>query len=108
VWYRTFTKRPLLIRDFSHYRIENPLIRFTPEQLLQDVRQFTRKAHLDDERQLLERAAQLAKDPRHFVRSQNVTKEEKVALQDERTRRFNQPPALYLTIIVCSIGAAVQ
>ncbi|KAL8865791.1 MAG: hypothetical protein Q9174_006692, partial [Haloplaca sp. 1 TL-2023] len=102
------SRRTSLIQIFSHNRIENPLIHLTPEQLLRDVRYFAQIAHLDHERALLERAAQLAKDPQQFAASKALTADEELALKHERTRRFrSQPPALYLTIIVCSIGAAV-
>lgn len=88
--------------------IENPLSHLTPEQLQHDVRAFARKTGLEEYQELLEKGARIAKDPMHFVGIPGVTEEEKQALRDEKSRRFRQPPALYLTIIICSIGAAVQ
>lgn len=43
-----------------------------------------------------------------FESVDGLTEEEKQALGDEKKHRFKQPRALYLTIIICSIGAAVQ
>ncbi|KAL8855821.1 MAG: hypothetical protein Q9178_007536 [Gyalolechia marmorata] len=88
--------------------IENPLNHLTPEQLQRDVRAFTREKGLDEYAELLERGAQIAKDPQFFEAISGVTDREKQALRDERSRRFRQPRALYLTIVICSIGAAVQ
>ncbi|KAL8777239.1 MAG: hypothetical protein Q9213_007952 [Squamulea squamosa] len=88
--------------------IENPLSHLTPEQLERDVRAFARLKGLDDYLDLLERGAQIAKDPQLYESIHGVTENEKRALRDERYRRFRQPRALYLTIVICSVGAAVQ
>ena len=88
--------------------IENPLSHLTPEQLQRDVRDFARRNGLDAHLELLERAAQIAKDPQFFEAVPGVTETEKHALHDERHHSFRQPRALYLTIVICSIGAAVQ
>ncbi|KAL8678380.1 MAG: hypothetical protein Q9186_005274 [Xanthomendoza sp. 1 TL-2023] len=88
--------------------IENPLSHLTPEQLQRDVHTFARSKELEEHSQLLQKGAQIAKDPQFFETIPGVTEVEKQALRDEKYHRFNQPRALYLTIIVCSIGAAVQ
>ncbi|KAL8736356.1 MAG: hypothetical protein Q9181_002461 [Wetmoreana brouardii] len=88
--------------------IENPLIHVTPEQLKRDVRAFVRSTGLEEHLELFRKGAQIAKDPRIFEAIPGVTDVEKKALREEKSRRFRQPPALYLTIIICSIGAAVQ
>ncbi|KAL8704121.1 MAG: hypothetical protein Q9201_002705 [Fulgogasparrea decipioides] len=88
--------------------IENPLIHVTPEQLKRDVRAFVRSTGLEEHLELFRKGAQIAKDSRIFEAIPDVTDVEKKALREEKTRRFRQPPALYLTIIICSIGAAVQ
>ncbi|KAF6226064.1 hypothetical protein HO133_008928 [Letharia lupina] len=88
--------------------IENPLAHLTPEQLLRDVRDFARANHLEEHVELLKKGAQVAKDPRFYEAIRGITETEKQALRDEEYRRFKQPIALYLTIITCSVGAAVQ
>ncbi|KAL9010500.1 MAG: hypothetical protein Q9173_004572 [Seirophora scorigena] len=87
-------------------RIENPLSHLTPDQLERDARAFARHEGLDAD--LIIKGARIAKDPQYFATIPGVTEEEKLALQDEKRHRFRQPSALYLTIVVCSIGAAVQ
>ena len=90
------------------YSIENPLAHLTPEQLLRDVRDFAREQRLEPHVEILKKGAQIAKDPRFFEAIRGITEPEKQALRDEENHRFKQPIALYLTIITCSVGAAVQ
>ena len=97
---------PLLTR--GQCRIENPLGYLTPEQLLRDVRDFARTKKLEEHLDLLKKGAQIAKDPRCFEVVRGITESEKRALHNESYRRFRQPAALYITIIVCCIGATVQ
>lgn len=89
-------------------RIENPLGHLTPEQLLRDVREFARSKGLDEYLSLLKKGAQIAKDPRCYEVVRGITDSEKEALYNEENHRFRQPFALYATIAVCSVGAAVQ
>lgn len=96
------------LTDGHTHSIENPLSHLTPEQLQRDVRTFAREKGLEEYSDLLERGAHIAKDPQFFEAIQGVTEREKQALRDERTRSFRQPRALYLTIVICSVGAAVQ
>lgn len=88
--------------------IENPLGHLTPEQLLRDVREFARSKGLDEYLSLLKKGAQIAKDPRSYEVVRGITDAEKEALYNEENHRFRQPFSLYITIIVCSVGAAVQ
>ena len=88
--------------------IENPLGHLTPEQLLRDVRDFARSKNLEAHLDLLKKGAQIAKDPRFYEAIRGITEEEKKALHNEDYHRFRQPIALYLTVITCSVGAAVQ
>ncbi|KAL8960157.1 MAG: hypothetical protein Q9193_003093 [Seirophora villosa] len=74
--------------------------------LERDARDFARRVGLDPD--LIIKGARIAKDPQYFTTIPGVTEEEKRALQGEKRHRFRQPSALYLTILVCSIGAAVQ
>ncbi|KAL8651643.1 MAG: hypothetical protein Q9210_003145 [Variospora velana] len=86
--------------------IENPLNHLTPDLLERDARRFARLAELDED--LVVKGARIAKDPQYIATIPGVTEDERAALHDERRHRFHQPAALYLTITVCSIGAAVQ
>ncbi|KAL9594523.1 MAG: hypothetical protein Q9219_006987 [cf. Caloplaca sp. 3 TL-2023] len=88
--------------------IENPLSHLTPDQLQRDARSFARDAGLEGYKDLIEKGARIAKDPQFFEAIPGVKQDEITALWDEKTHRFRQPSALYLTILICSIGAAVQ
>lgn len=98
----------LRLLRLCHGSIENPLAHLTPEQLLRDVRDFARTNHLEELAELLKKGAQVAKDPRFFEAIRGITEVEKQALRDEENHRFKQPIALYITIITCCVGAAVQ
>ncbi|KAI4212338.1 MAG: hypothetical protein LQ351_004908 [Letrouitia transgressa] len=88
--------------------IENPLAHHTPESLLKDVTDFAHNKGLAEHLSVLKKGAQIAKDPRFFETVRGITDYEKQALRDEDHHRFRQPFPLYLTIITCCIGAAVQ
>ena len=98
----------LYLLGLPHDSIENPLAHLTPEQLLRDVRDFARAYRLDDHVELLKKGAQVAKDPRFFEAIRGITEVEKQALRDEENHRFKQPVSLYITIVTCCVGAAVQ
>lgn len=56
----------------------------------------------------LKKGALVAKDPVAFESVPGITEAECTALSDEVLHKWRQPRALYFTIILCSIGAAVQ
>ena len=80
----------------------------TPEKLLRDVREFARSKGLDQHLSLLKKGAQIAADPAVYTVVRGITERERQALYDEEHHRFKQPVALYVTVIVCCVGAAVQ
>ncbi|OQV01316.1 hypothetical protein CLAIMM_06697 [Cladophialophora immunda] len=97
--------------DLNHNtsaKITNPLAGIPAEELLQDVKNFAQGNDLVDILLLLERGALVAQDPAAFDSVDGITDAEKTALQDEILRKWRQPWTLYLTIALCSIGAAVQ
>ena len=51
---------------------------------------------------------QVAKDPPEFEEVPGITEPEKEAIRNEVLHKWRQPRSLYFTIILCSIGAAVQ
>jgi sugar porter (SP) family MFS transporter len=88
-------------------RVQNPLAHLTQEQLLLDVDNFCSNNNLSDLSDDIRRGALVAQSPHDFGHV-NLTAEERDAIQREVTHRWKHPLALYLTIIVCSVGAAVQ
>lgn len=77
-------------------------------ELIADVENFAKEHNLVEITPLLIRGAQIAKDPPNFEAVEGITEPEKEAIRNEVLHKWRQPKALYFTIILCSIGAAVQ
>ncbi|GME57125.1 putative sugar transporter protein [Neofusicoccum parvum] len=89
-------------------KIKNPLAGLSKEQLAYQVEEFAKEHNMTDRLDLLQRGALVAQDPAEFESVPGLTEEEKDALRNEVTHKWRQPKALYFTVILCSIGAAVQ
>jgi hypothetical protein len=89
-------------------RIKNPLAGIPKAQLLSDVEEFAREKELTDILVLLKKGALVAQDPPSFETIEELDEDDKTTLRREITHRWSQPRVLYLTIGLCSIGAAVQ
>lgn len=89
-------------------RIANPLADVPYESLMQDVEVFAKEKGLEDMIDTLKRGALVAQNPTKWDEIQGILPEESEYLQQEQDHRWRHPFALYFTIIVCSIGAAVQ
>ena len=57
---------------------------------------------------LLKKGALVAQDPPAFESIAELDEVERDALRNEVLHKWRQPGALYFTVILCSIGAAVQ
>lgn len=90
------------------FRIKNPLAHVSHDEMIRDVKEFAREKDLVDIEPLLVKGAFIAKDPPAFESVEGVTEDEKTAIRNEVLHKWRQPGALYYTIILCSIGAAVQ
>lgn len=79
--------------------------------LLRQVDEFANLRGLSDIAPLLKKGALIAQDPTNY---EDITGEyaledyEVEALRNEVLHKWRQPIALYVTIITCSVGAAVQ
>lgn len=89
-------------------KIKNPLAHVPITELIQDVKHFASENALTEHTDLLIRGALVAKDPPNFESVDGITEHEKEAIRNEVLHKWRQPKALYFTIILCSIGAAVQ
>ncbi|KAJ5094967.1 galactose-proton symport [Penicillium argentinense] len=89
-------------------RIKNPLADLTKERVLDDVERFAQEHQLQEILPELKKGALVARDPGEFESVPGLTDDEIKVLQDEVLHKWRQPRALYFTIILCSIGAAVQ
>ena len=72
------------------------------------MEEFCRDARLSDQIPLFQKGALVAQDPAAFENVIELDQVERAALRDEVLYRWRQPRALYLTVILCSVGAAVQ
>ncbi|KAG6115431.1 hypothetical protein E4U13_002780 [Claviceps humidiphila] len=90
--------------------IENPLRHLSRDELFEKVSVFHDHKHLQDhiDLSLLQRGALVAQNPANFEALDLLDDVEKNALRQEHTHRWKHPWALYYTIILNSIAAAIQ
>lgn len=92
-------------------KIKNPLDGIPRDELMRDVEIFAQQKGLVEHLPLLRKGALLAQDPDNYDNiggDEELTWEEKDVLQREKEHRWRLPFKLYLTIVTCAIGAAVQ
>ncbi|KAI3558852.1 hypothetical protein CABS02_00892 [Colletotrichum abscissum] len=89
--------------------IKNPLKGIPKAQLLEQVTAYRRKHDLpEDILPLLKKGALVAQNPALFESIEELDEAERDALRQEVTHRWKHPWALYYTIILNSIAAAIQ
>ena len=74
---------------------------------MKDVELFAEEKGLTEHVDLLKRGALIAQDPGN-MENLDLLEDEKEALRYEADHKWKHPIRLYYTIILCSIGAAVQ
>ncbi|EPS44823.1 hypothetical protein H072_1179 [Dactylellina haptotyla CBS 200.50] len=89
-------------------KIKNPLAGLSQEELFAGVDRFVDENDLVDLRDDIRKGALVAQDPGNYEKIVELNEEERQVLKDEAEHIYKQPWALYTSIIVCSIGAAVQ
>ncbi|KAI2731745.1 hypothetical protein DTO012A8_10241 [Penicillium roqueforti] len=89
-------------------RIKNPLADLTKTQVLRNVEEFAEEYNVTNILPELKKGALVARDPAEFETVADLTELELTALRDEVAHKWRQPRSLYFTIVLCSIGAAVQ
>lgn len=80
----------------------------TKEEVAADVDQFVQEHGFQEQRDVLIRGALIAKDPADFEDVPGITEDETAVIKKEVLHKWHQPWRLYFTIVLCSIGAAVQ
>ncbi|KAL2354413.1 hypothetical protein BJ546DRAFT_949636 [Cryomyces antarcticus] len=89
-------------------KIKNPLAGVPRGKLLADVEEFARTHELEEITGLLQKGALVAQDPAEFETVEGLTDQERESLRNEVIHKWRQPRSLYMTVILCSVGAAVQ
>jgi len=105
--------RPVTVNLNSNLeaKIQNPLAGVPQAALLSRVDHFAETRGLKHVLPLLRKGALVAKDPTNYedITGEEALDEDEIeALRDEVLHKWRQPKALYITIVLCSIGAAVQ
>jgi hypothetical protein len=75
---------------------------------MKDVEDFANEKGLTDIIPMLKKGALVAQNPTNFEQIETLDETERDALRTEKARKWHHPLKLYFTIVVCSIGAAVQ
>ncbi|KAL1869994.1 hypothetical protein VTK73DRAFT_2837 [Phialemonium thermophilum] len=89
--------------------IRNPLRGIPRDKLLADVARFQQEKGLpEDILPLLQKGALVAQDPAGFEHLDVLDEDDRRALREEVTHRWKHPWALYYTIALNSIAAAIQ
>ncbi|KAF8645383.1 hypothetical protein AX16_007885 [Volvariella volvacea WC 439] len=89
-------------------KIQNPLYGIPRETLFAQVEDFAREKGMEDITPLLKKGALLAQNPKDFENISELDEADREIIRRETTHKWSQPRDLYLTVIICSIAAAVQ
>lgn len=99
------------LNDNLEAKIKNPLASYSKHELFAQVEEFAHEKGLVEHIPILRKGALVAQDPDNYDKisgAEKLSEEECEALQNEVLHKWRVPRLLYLTIITCSIGAAVQ
>lgn len=100
--------RKALPRLLTSLRIANPLADIPYDTLMKDVEEFAQEKGIEDLTENLKKGALVAQNPNRWNEIEGISSEEEHFLQQEHDHKWKHPLSLYVTIVVCSIGAAVQ
>lgn len=89
-------------------RIRNPLTDIPKGQLLEDVERFAHQHNLVDALSYLSKGALVAQAPEDIDNIAELDEDDRQTLKTEKQHRWKHPKALYLTILLNSISAAIQ
>ncbi|RMY63576.1 hypothetical protein D0864_12596 [Hortaea werneckii] len=88
--------------------IRNPLLDIPKDQLMADVESFAERHGMSEHLPLLRKGALVAQSPADFENISELDDADRDALRTEITHRWKHPWALYMTIVLNSIAAAIQ
>ncbi|WVQ73793.1 hypothetical protein IAR50_003373 [Cryptococcus sp. DSM 104548] len=89
-------------------KIQNPLFGKTKEELFYEADSFCEEFGFTDKKELFRKGALLAQNPHKFDQYEELDVQDKAVILREKTHKWSQPKALIFTVILASIGAAVQ
>ncbi|EKV13094.1 MFS sugar transporter, putative [Penicillium digitatum] len=88
--------------------IKNPLAGIPHTQLMADVTVYATEYDLEDILPLLQKGALVAQSPAGIDEISELNDDDRRVLYEEHNRRWKHPFALYYTIVLNSISAAIQ
>ena len=94
--------------DVPTSSIKNPLAHLSSEAVIQDAKLFAEIHGLTHITPMLVKGALVAKDPTLFEQVPGITEDEKQCIRNEILHKWRQSRALYFTVGLTCIGAAVQ
>ncbi|KAF8915551.1 hypothetical protein CPB85DRAFT_1374998 [Mucidula mucida] len=89
-------------------RIQNPLHGIPQDVLMSQVEQFTKEKGFEEHVDIFKKGAIIAQNPSKFEELPLLEEEDRQILRNEITHKWRQPRDLYLTVVICSLSAAVQ
>jgi hypothetical protein len=92
----------------TYSSLENPLARIPKDRLLREVEEYAQSYDLNDILPELKKGALAAQRPGEFDDIEELTPEERQFLREEVSHRWKHPWALYYTVVLNSIAAAIQ
>lgn len=102
------TSRGVDLNNNITAKLRNPLSGIPRETLMAQVEEFARQRDLEHALPMLKKGALLAQNPGDYETLPELTEDERFIVRREHEHRWKHPLTLYLTIGLCSIGAAVQ
>jgi len=94
----------------QHPRVQSVsvLAHLTEAEVFADVDEFCRQHGFEDQTSLFRRAARVAHNPHEIAMLPELSDEERRICIEETTHKWRHPLMMYVTIFICSIGAATQ
>ncbi|KAL1412168.1 hypothetical protein Q8F55_003177 [Vanrija albida] len=89
-------------------KIQNPLFGIPKEELFEDVEVFCRDKGFTENVAVFKKGALIGQNPHAFETYPELDEDDKYWLRRETTHKWSQPRALVMTVVLASIGAAVQ
>ncbi|KAK2024728.1 hypothetical protein LX32DRAFT_731272 [Colletotrichum zoysiae] len=89
-------------------QLKNPLVGIPKAKLITDAEYFANKHGLGVDAEYFKKGALAAQNPTAYNEIPELTEEDKSILMEEVEHRWRHPKALYFTIVMNSISAAVQ
>lgn len=87
---------------------ENPLSRYSRNELLEVASTFARENGLEHMEEAFQKGALVAQDPDNFMNIDILDDNDRYWLEREITHKWDHPAKVYYIVICCSLAAAVQ